>query len=253
MNRAVDARRPQAPAFASRWPARLDLIESATGIALALFMWAHMGLVASILLGEQAMWTVARLFEGYYFTGQSQPIMVAAIVAVVIALFLIHGLLAMRKIPASYAEYHALRGHTRRMRHAETTLWSWQVVTGLALFILAAPHLYLMLTRPDRIGPYASADRVWTETLWPLYLVLLFVVEIHAGIGLYRAALKWGWPARLLTGGRRRARALKWVVTTFFIALGLATLAAYVRIGIEHAPAYGERYVPGAPAGGPGG
>lgn len=31
----------------------------------------------------------------------------------------------------------------------------------------------------------------------------------------------------------------------FFLALGLATLAAYVKIGIEHAGRYGERYVPG--------
>jgi fumarate reductase subunit C len=30
----------------------------------------------------------------------------------------------------------------------------------------------------------------------------------------------------------------------FFLALGLATLAAYVRIGIAHADRYGERYVP---------
>ena len=30
----------------------------------------------------------------------------------------------------------------------------------------------------------------------------------------------------------------------FFLALGLATLAAYIKIGIEHADKVGERYVP---------
>jgi fumarate reductase subunit C len=34
------------------------------------------------------------------------------------------------------------------------------------------------------------------------------------------------------------------VLTVFFIALGLATLAAYMKLGIEHAPKYGERYIP---------
>ena len=48
----------------SRWPARLDLAQSASGVLLALFMWAHMFFVASILLGKDAMWTVARFFEG---------------------------------------------------------------------------------------------------------------------------------------------------------------------------------------------
>ena len=81
----------------------------------------------------------------------------------------------------------------RMMQHEDTTLWFWQVFTGFALFFLASVHLYIMLTRPDRIGPYESADRVWSEHLWPLYILLLLAVELHGGIGLYRLAVKWGW------------------------------------------------------------
>jgi fumarate reductase subunit C len=33
-------------------------------------------------------------------------------------------------------------------------------------------------------------------------------------------------------------------LTAFFLALGLATLAAYVKIGIEHAGRAGEVYTP---------
>ena len=36
---------------------------------------------------------------------------------------------------------------------------------------------------------------------------------------------------------RRAAEALKWAITVFFLVLGLATLAAYIKIGIEHATA----------------
>ena len=74
---------------------------------------------------------------------------------------------------------------------------------------------------------------------------MLFAVEFHGGIGLYRLALKWGWFAGsdpLVT--RRRLREFKWAITAFFLVLGVATLAAYVRIGIDHAPHYGEPYVP---------
>jgi fumarate reductase subunit C len=131
------------------------------------------------------------------------------------------------------------------MKHADTTLWWWQVVTGFAMFFLASVHLYVMLTRPDRIGPFESADRMWTDHFWPLYLVLLFAVELHGGIGLYRLAVKWDWfggarPAAT----RHRLALLKWSLTAFFLVLGLATLAAYVKIGIEHAPHAGEAYVP---------
>ena len=43
---------------------------------------------------------------------------------------------------------------------------------------------------------------------------------------------------------RRRLRNFKWAITAFFLLLGLATLAAYIKIGIAHAPLYGEPYVP---------
>jgi fumarate reductase subunit C len=228
-----------------RWPARLDLLQSVTGLALGVFMWVHMFFVASILLGKDTMWRVARFFEGYYLVGRPLYWLVSLLVATVCVLFIVHAGLALRKFPANYRQYRTYRDHLRGLHHEDTTLWYWQVVTGFALFFLASVHLYLMLTRPDRIGPYESADRVWSDLLWPLYLVMLFAVEFHGGVGLYRLALKWGWfesadPART----RRRLRVLKWTLTAFFLILGLATLAAYMKIGIEHAPHYGEHYVP---------
>lgn len=233
------------PPRAALWSARFDVLQSLTGLALALFMWAHMFLVSSILLGKDAMWAVAKFFEGYFIFGRSIPLLVSVVVAGIAVLFVGHAALALRKFPAGYRQFHAFRRHMVGMRHEDTTLWLWQVVSGFALFFLASVHLYIMLTRPDRIGPYASADRVWTEHLWPLYLVLLFAVEIHAGIGLYRLAIKWGWPASADPARTRRGlKRLKWILTAFFVSVGLATLAAYVKIDIEHQGHYGERYVP---------
>ena len=230
---------------ASRWPARLDLTQSATGLVLVLFMWGHMFFVSSILFGKEAMWTVTKFFEGYFLFGTSYPWIVSIVVALVIALIVTHAVLAVRKFPAGYRQLRTFGGHMRMLRHEDTTLWFWQVITGFALFFLASVHLYIMLTRPERIGPYESADRVWTEQFWPLYILLLFAVELHGGIGLYRLAVKWGWFA----GGdanstRRRLKRLKWAITVFFLALGLATLAAYIKIGIEHQGRYGEPYTP---------
>ncbi len=241
----VSTRLAGPPDAASHWPARLDLAQSLSGLALGLFMWVHMFFVASILLGRDAMWTVARFFEGYFFFGRPLPWLVSMLVATIFALFIVHAALALRKFPASYRQYRAYREHMRGMKHEDTTLWYWQVVTGFALFFMASVHLYIMMTRPDRIGPFESADRMWSDLMWPLYLVMLFAVEFHGGIGLYRLALKWGWFAGSDPDAtRRRLRAFKWTITAFFLALGLATLAAYVKIGIEHAPDYGQPYVP---------
>ena len=114
-----------------------------------------------------------------------------------------------------------------------------------ALFFLAPVHLYTMMSHPELIGPYESADRVWTGNFWPLYLILLFAVELHGTIGLYRLALKWGWlPSAATEAGRRRLMQAKWLLTAFFLILGLASLAAYIKLGIEHAPNAGEPYTP---------
>lgn len=229
----------------SRWPARLDLTQSTTGLALVLFMWGHMFFVSSILVGKDAMWTITKFFEGYFLFGASYPWIVSAVAAAVIALVVTHALLAVRKFPNSYDQFKTFRRHMRMIHHEDTTLWFWQVFTGFALFFLASVHLYIMLTRPDRIGPFESSDRVWSERLWPLYILLLLAVELHGGIGVYRLAVKWGW----FTGNdanatRHRLKMVKWALTVFFLVLGFATLAAYIKIGIEHQGHYGERYVP---------
>ena len=229
----------------SRWPARLDLTQSVTGLVLVLFMWGHMFFVSSILLGKEAMWTITKFFEGYFFFGTSYPWVVSVVVAGIIALVVVHAVLAMRKFPASYRQLATYRAHMRMMAHEDTTLWYWQVITGFAMFFLVPAHLYVMLSQPDRIGPFESSDRVWSDHFWPLYILLLLAVELHGGIGLYRLAVKWGW----LGGGdanatRHRLKLLKWAITVFFLALGFATLAAYIKIGIEHQGRYGERYVP---------
>jgi succinate dehydrogenase subunit C len=229
----------------SRWPARLDLTQSATGLVLVLFMWGHMFFVSSILVGKDAMWAITKFFEGYFFFGASYPWIVSMVATVVIALVVMHALLAVRKFPIDYRQFKTFRGHMRMIHHEDTTLWFCQVFTGFALFFLASVHLYIMLTRPDRIGPFESSDRVWSEHLWPLYILLLLAVELHGGIGLYRLAVKWGW----FTGSdanatRHRLKMLKWAITVFFLVLGFATLSAYIKIGIEHQGHYGERYVP---------
>ncbi len=229
----------------SRLPARLDWLQSASGLLLALFMWGHMFFVSTILISNEAMWTITKFFEGYFFFGKSYPAIVSLVVAVVIALFAGHAFLAMRKFPIDYRQYSSFRAHARVMHHDDTTLWLWQVFTGFALFFLGSVHLYIMLTHPGQIGPYESADRVWTDLMWPLYILLLLAVELHGGIGLYRLAVKWNWfGGEDSTATRRRLKAFKWAITVFFLVLGFATLAAYMKIGHEHSDRYGEPYVP---------
>lgn len=228
----------------SRLPARLDFLQSATGLILGLFMWGHMFFVSSILLGYDAMWAITKMFEGYFVFGKAYPVIVSGVVLAVFALFVLHAALALRKFPISWRQYSTYREHMGMMQHEDSTLWWWQVVTGFALFFLGSAHLYQMLMHPEMIGPYESGSRVF-HGWWPLYLVLLFAVEIHGGVGLYRLAVKWNvFDGKDPATTRRNLKRLKWSLTVFFIVLGLTTLAAYFKIGYDNRYAENARYTP---------
>ncbi len=229
----------------SVWPARRDLMLSLSGVLLAIFMWAHMVFVSSILISDQAMWRVARLFEGAYFFDRPYPVLVSLVVAAISLLLVLHVVLAIRRIPHRHAQYARFRAHSAGLRHPDTQAWWIQLVTGFVVLILVGPHLLQMFLHPEAIGPYQSAERVWSGHWWPLYLLLLWAVEWHAAFGLYRAAMKWGWPSGQDPVLRRRwLNRCKWFLVVFFIALGTLTLGAELRLGYQNRDTPGRIYQP---------
>lgn len=234
---------------ASRGPARVDLLQSLSGLLLVLFIWGHMFFESSILLGKDAMLWVTRMFEGVHLFGEPYPILVSLAAGVLLALVALHALLALRRFPADYRQHRAFKRHMRDLNHGDTSLWYVQVVTGFLLFFLVGAHLLVVLVQPDNIGPYASSDRVWSGRFWILYAILLPVVHAHAAIGVYRLAIKWGpFPAGDLGLWRGRLKLALCCVFAFFLCLGTASLATYMSIGAAHADRVGERYL-GGPAG----
>ncbi|PAF43513.1 fumarate reductase cytochrome b subunit [Helicobacter sp. 11S02629-2] len=215
----------------SRVPARLDVIQSVTGFILAIFMIVHMLLVSSILISQDFMYKVTKVLEADFLGPLGGPWVVSIIAIIIIAIMVIHAFFAMRKFPINYRQFKILKTHKGLMKHGDTTMWVIQAATGFILFFTAAVHLYVMLTQPGSIGPNASSYRFVTENFWILYIVLLFTVELHGSIGLYRIAIKWGWFKSLGINGLKW---IKWIITVVFIVLGLFTYGAYVKIGLGH-------------------
>lgn len=227
----------------SKVPAWLDFLLTATGVGLALFMIAHMLLVSSILLGKEAMYIVAKMLELDFIFSGGEPFVVTIIAVVILVVFLVHGILGLRKAPTSYKAWVQLRTHKQLLKHSDTSLWVFQIGSGVIMLFTALIHLYTMVFQPQTIDPYGSSDRVFTEGYWFLYLVLLFCAEIHGSIGLYRAAIKWGWFDGVdYKATRKKLRGFKNTLSIVFLILGLATLGAYVKIGYEHQDNYGELY-----------
>ncbi len=114
-----------------------------------------------------------------------------------IAIFLVcvailgHGLLAMRKAPWRLQEAQIVWRHAKLLNHDETWYWLVQIVTGLAVLVLATVHISGVLTDWPILA-VKSAARVQSGG-FIFYLILIGIAEIHAFLGVYRIFIKWGW------------------------------------------------------------
>jgi fumarate reductase subunit C len=193
-------------------------------------------LVGSILTGQRGFDFLAKGLEDVYI---AQPTVVF-----ISLLFLLHAVLASRKIPAQLRERKRMRDVARALRsersamsdqalrfqpHLESMLWIWQVRTGMVLLVLGGFHLVLIgidVLTPlfgERVGIEAATTQARVGAgLWLVYGVLLLCVEFHASVGLYRLAVKWGVGTRVT---RRTLWRLERVIFFAFLGLGIVTLA----------------------------
>lgn len=227
--RPATRRPPRTPREEARLQLRYELASGLSGVALAAFMWGHMFLVGSILTGARGFDALAGGLEDLYI---AQPTVVA-----ISALFLLHAALASRKIPARIRDRRRLRKVTEPLRaaqgvlssHVESSLWIWQVWTGMLVLVLGSFHLVLVALDvfTDVFGIGVGIEAVSTQArvaggLWALYGLLLLCVEFHASTGLYRFAVKWGIGSRL---GRPTLRRIEHAILFVFLGLGMLTLS----------------------------
>jgi len=227
----------------SKIPAKLDFLQSATGLVLALFISFHILFESSILIGKDAMYKLTKMFEGEPFIEGGEPLIISALAFVIFSIFILHAFIAMRKFPSSYKEYQRYRAHSKLLKHSDTNLWFIQISSGFVMFFLGSIHLYTMMTQPANIGPFASADRIYSDVAWPMYLMLLVSVILHAGVGVYRLIVKWGWlDGESPRANRIRSKKITQAAIVIYLVLGLVSLGTYIKIGYDHKDDYGSRY-----------
>ena len=86
----------------SRVPAKLDYIQSATGLFLGLFMWGHMFMVSSILVSKDFMYSVTKFFEASFIFDGGNPLLVSILAFVIFVIFITHAAMGMRKLPGNF-------------------------------------------------------------------------------------------------------------------------------------------------------
>ncbi|MGP1579776.1 MAG: fumarate reductase cytochrome b subunit [Wolinella sp.] len=219
----------------SRNPARWDRWQSITGLILALFIIFHMMFTSSILFGEEAFnWVVKQAEADFLFEG-GLPIITKLVTLFIFIAFIAHAFLAMRKFPANYRQYITFITHRSLMKHCDTTLWWVQFLTGFLLFFMGSAHLVTILFNVETIGATSAAYRFVHGGLEYFYLVLLAVMVLHAGIGLYRLVMKWiPLEAENKKAMDARIKGVKVKIFALFGTLALIALCAdfvYISLG----------------------
>ena len=212
-----------------------ELISGTSGAVLAIFMWGHMLLVGSILLGNRGFDWMALQLEHYYI---AQPTVLA-----IFAIFIVHAVFASRKIPAKLRERQQVIALSKDLHrswepHIDSLLWIWQVRTGVVILVLGSFHIILLGV--DVFTPlYGDHVGIESETtlarvaagLWLPYAALLLCVEFHASVGLYRLAIKWG------VGKTLSRRTLSYIERIlFWLILVFGTVTLMVLAGVLDPP-----------------
>ena len=200
----------------SRTSAYLDWLQMLTGAALILFMWSHMILVASVILGAGVMNALAGFLEETYMAQVGGPI--------IGCIFLFHFILAARKIPFRAEQQSTIWKLSRQLRHTDTYLWLVQATTAMIILIMGSIHMWTVLTDLP-ITAAKSAARIQGGFWFVFYLILLPLVELHVGIGFYRIAVKWGFARRK---DRKKFKKIENYLTAIFIAIGLIALLRFL-------------------------
>jgi fumarate reductase subunit C len=194
-----------------RLEAWMELVELATGLFLLVFLQFHLLAVSSIILGAAAFNRDSARMDEYYLSYVGIPLVILAI--------LIHAVVALRKAPWKFKEMRVFMQHSRRLAHLDTWAWLVQIVTGLLVIILAAPHVWSVLVNWP-IEAARSAARI-QGGYFSFFLLLLLLAEIHAMVGLYRILVKWSW--------MHRQKFTPYLIygAVFFVGLGFITLLVF--------------------------
>lgn len=203
----------------SRRDAVLDWLQMLTGAGLILFMWCHMLLVSSVVISPKLMNAIAYFFEVTYMAQVGGPI--------IFLTFLLHFVLAARKIPFRAEGQTAIWKHAKMMKHRDTWLWVIQAVTAMIILILGSIHMWVVLTDLP-ITAAKSAARIQGGFWLVFYMVLLPCVELHVSIGFYRIAVKWGF---VKDSGRSSFKKGENLLFLIFMFIGIITLIRFMLLG----------------------
>lgn len=196
----------------TRWDGLLDCLQMLSGGCLIAFMLCHTLLVSSVILGPGVLDGIAGFFESTGLAQVGGPL--------VFVLFIAHFLLAARKLPIRFESQKVIWDHARMMSHGDTWLWGIQAVTAMIILLMGTIHVWEVLTDLP-ITAAKTAENIQGGAWLAFFLILIPVVWLHTGVGLYRIAVKWSF---IQDNSRKAFKNKVMMLVLAFMGIGFVTL-----------------------------
>jgi fumarate reductase subunit C len=206
----------------------VDLAQSLSGVLLVGFLWMHMLFVSTIIVSPELYNRLSEALDKYYLAQVGIPC--------TILLIIFHIFLAGRRAPLRLRDLRIAWRMTKMMGHADTWIWAGQVITALCIGICASIHLWTIMSQwpirswisAQRVAHMGPSDPAFGSIQFPwmtvFYVFFLLVGEYHAGFGLYRILVKWGWFERHKMGYVLKG------ITVIIVLLGIMALYTFWKL-----------------------
>lgn len=212
----------QPPSPASLAPRRPSVPQRLCGLLFALFLLAHLLLLAGLALRADAVGEILQAIHARGLLAKPHPALLSLVAAGVTGLLVSQAWLALRRL-------------ARRHEPAGVDGLGWlQAGSSIAVFLFTGDYLHGLLNPP--------AAEAAGSGIWPVCIALLFAIEVHAGVIIYRRFAGSGDSARPSAPPR-----LRHAFAAFFVILGVGTLAAWNEIDPGGAEAPPVMPLPGKP------
>lgn len=189
-------------------------LNSFCGLVLAAFLAAHIIGIATVLVSPEMFDAYAQTLEKSYSA--------KAVIWLVLAALIFHTAYGIKTASEVYKEPAKAADYMMKTKNRLNLLWIFQVLSGSALVVFLAIHLWLNFLAGGEIRANSVSEKLQNPIYHSFYFFFLAALVFHVVSGVRLILVKYGI-------GTIRQR--KIIIVILAVLVGLSVILAFVSLG----------------------
>lgn len=191
-----------------------QVLNSFCGLILAAFLAAHIAGISAILISPET-------FDAYAKTIEKSFLAEAAIWLVLAAAFY-HVIYGIKIASEVYSDPAKAAGYMLKTKSRLNGLWIFQVLSGSALAVFLAIHVWLNFLAGGEISAKAVSEKLQNPIYHSFYFFFVALLSFHLVSGVRLILIKYGIGS---------ARQRKIIISALAVLVGLFVILAFAGLG----------------------